>query len=90
MRDRMYRRTLIAFLSLALTSPALAQDSILIRAGTLIDCKGGVERNAVVTIEGSRISRVQQVGVTGVRRVTYDFPKLTLLPGMIDTHLHLS
>ena len=90
MRNHLFRWTLVAFTFLALTSTALAQDPILIRAGTLIDGKGGVERNAVVTIEGSRISRVQQVGVTGVRRVTYDFPKLTLLPGMIDTHLHLS
>ena len=90
MRNRFYRWTLPAFLSLALASPALAQDPILIRAGTLIDGKGGVERNAVVTIEGSRISRVAQVGVTGVPRVAYDFPKLTLLPGMIDTHVHLN
>ena len=44
----------------------------------------------MVTVEGGKISNVAQVGVTGARRVTYDFPKLTLLPGMIDTHVHLN
>ena len=81
MRDRILNWALLAFLS-------LAQDPILIRAGTLIDGKGGFERN--VTVEGGKISKVAQVGVTGARRVTYDFPKLTLLPGMIDTHVHLN
>ena len=90
MRSRFYRWTLTAFLSLAFASPALAQDPILIRAGTLIDGKGGVERNVLVTVENGKIARVAQVAVTGARRVTYDFPKLTLLPGMIDTHVHFN
>ena len=90
MRDRLFHWPLIAFTSLALTSPALAQDPILIRAGTLIDGKGGVEHNVVVTVESGKISRVAQVGMTGAQRVSYDVPKLTLLPEMIDTHVHLN
>ena len=90
MRDRLFRWTLTALLSFSFASPILAQDPIHIRAGTLIDGMGGVERNVVVTVDGGKISRVAQVGVTGVRRVTYDFPKLTLLLGMIDTHVHLN
>ena len=90
MPGRFYLRALVAFLSLSLVATALAQDSIRIRAGTLIDGKGGVERNVVVTFESGRISKVAQVGMTGAQRVTYDFPKLTLLPGMIDTHVHLN
>ncbi len=81
---------LIAFLSLAAASPVLAQDSILIRAGLLVDGKGGVQRNAVVTVDGAKIARVSPAGATGAQRVAYDFPGLTLLPGFIDTHVHLN
>lgn len=44
----------------------------------------------MVTVESRKFSRVAQVGVTGARRMTYDFPKLALLHGMIDTHVHLN
>ncbi len=81
---------LIACLSLAAASPVLAQDSILIRAGLLVDGKGGVQRNAVVTVDGAKIARVSPAGATGAQRVAYDFPGLTLLPGFIDTHVHLN
>lgn len=81
---------LIACLSLAAASPVLAQDSILIRAGLLVDGKGGVQRNAVVTVDGAKIARVSPAGATGAQRVAYDFPGLTLLPGLIDTHVHLN
>lgn len=81
---------LIACLSLAAASPVLAQDSLLIRAGLLVDGKGGVQRNAVVTVDGAKIARVSPAGATGAQRVAYDFPGLTLLPGFIDTHVHLN
>lgn len=81
---------LIACLSLAAASPVLAQDSLLIRAGLLVDGKGGVQRNAVVTVDGAKIARVSPAGATGAQRVAYDFPGLTLLPGLIDTHVHLN
>ncbi|MFM9982777.1 MAG: amidohydrolase family protein [Burkholderiales bacterium] len=81
---------LIACLSLAAASPVLAQDSILIRAGLLVDGKGGVQRNAVVTVDGAKIARVSPAGATAAQRVAYDFPGLTLLPGLIDTHVHLN
>ncbi|NBS58524.1 MAG: amidohydrolase [Betaproteobacteria bacterium] len=81
---------LIACLSLAGASPVLAQDATLIRAGILVDGKGGVQRDAVVTIEGAKIARVAPAAAGGAQRVAYDFPRLTLLPGFIDTHVHLN
>ena len=39
---------------LCMTSLAAAQQPIVIRAGTLIDGKGSVQRNAVITIEDRR------------------------------------
>ena len=68
-----------------LATGAFAQP-LTIRAGTMLDGKGGIERNAVISIEGSKITRIN----TGTNEpVAYDFSRLTVLPGMIDTHVHL-
>jgi imidazolonepropionase-like amidohydrolase len=73
----------VAFFTLA--TGALAQP-LTIRAGTMLDGKGGIARNAVIGIEGSKIVRIN----TGTNEpVAYDFSRLTVLPGMIDTHVHL-
>jgi imidazolonepropionase-like amidohydrolase len=68
------------------TAVAAAQEPVRIRAGMLIDGKGGVHRNVVVTVEGPRIVRVDD---GGTQPVTYDFAQLTVLPGLIDTHVHI-
>jgi len=68
-----------------LATGAFAQP-LTIRAGTMLDGKGGIKRNAVFSIEGSKIARI----TTGTNEsVAYDFSRLTVLPGMIDTHVHL-
>jgi imidazolonepropionase-like amidohydrolase len=67
------------------TSLASAQQ-ITIRAGTVLDGRGGVQRNAVVAVEGSRIVKV---GDGAAETATYDFPRFTVLPGMIDAHVHI-
>lgn len=86
----MYRRCFpfwFAVCVLCLSGLATAQESpIVIRAGTLIDGKGSVTRNATVVVEGSRIARVNTAGT----RATYDFSNLTVLPGLIDTHAHIA
>jgi len=64
---------LIACLSLAGASPVLAQDATLIRAGILVDGKGGVQRDAVVTIEGAKIARVAPAAAGGGARGGHDF-----------------
>src|SRR6266849_634078 len=62
-----------------------AAQPITIKTGTLIDGKGGVLRNIVVTIEGSKITHVEPAGRA---QPTYDLSALTLTPGWIDTHVH--
>lgn len=73
-------------LAASLASSAAAQAPVTIRAGTLIDGTGGVQRNVVVTVENGRVARIEP-GRTGP--VTYDLAGLTLLPGLIDTHVHM-
>ncbi|MBI2615277.1 MAG: amidohydrolase family protein [Gemmatimonadetes bacterium] len=68
------------------TAPAMAQAPVTIRAGLLIDGKGGTRRDAAIRIAGSRI---QSVEGAGTRPATYDFSGFTVLPGLIDTHVHI-
>ena len=75
-----------AIAGLGVAAPAGAQQPITIRAGTVLDGRGGVLRNAVVSVEGSRIVKM---GNGAVETATYDFPRFTVLPGLIDGHVHI-
>jgi imidazolonepropionase-like amidohydrolase len=80
--------TLLSFLTAVSTiaSNAAAQDQpITIRAARVLDGKGKVLENATVEVQGSKISKIDQR--TGP--VTYDLGNRTLLPGMIDVHVHI-
>lgn len=83
---RTHTGLVITALLFAATAPLRGQEPIIIRAGTLIDGKGGVRRNATVVVVAGRI---KSVGAATQGHVSYDFPRLTLLPGLIDTHVHI-
>jgi imidazolonepropionase-like amidohydrolase len=73
-------------IALLASTAALAQDAIVIRGGTLLDGKGGKQRNVAVVVRGSKIDAVT---ASPAGAVTYDLGRLTLLPGLIDTHVHI-
>ena len=75
---------------LAITPAAGAQEVVVVRAARMLDVtRGEIVQNAVVVVEGSRIREVQPPTVpAGVR--TIDLGDVTLLPGLIDAHTHLS
>ena len=82
------RRSLQSFLTLLLaaTAPVAAQSTdVVIKAGRLVDGRGGMVRNATISVAGARI-----VGV-GSRKgaATYDLSRYTVLPGLIDGHDHI-
>jgi imidazolonepropionase-like amidohydrolase len=58
---------------------------ITIRAARLIDGRGQMATNQMVTIRGSKIERVTPATGTA----TVDLGSLTLMPGFIDTHVHI-
>jgi imidazolonepropionase-like amidohydrolase len=60
---------------------------ITLRASTMLDGRGAVRHNVRLTIEGSKIARVD--ADTG-GAVSYDLTGLTLMPGWIDTHVHIN
>ena len=93
----MQTRLAIAALALciAVTSGSAQQtDStarIAIRAGRLIDGRGGSPiANAVILIEGDRITAVGAgLTIPGNARVI-DLSRYTVLPGLIDAHTHVT
>ena len=79
---------LMMVLATLLAGPGVfAQEApVTIRAGRLIDGTGTVREDVRLTIDGSRIARVDRL--RGV--VNYDLSDLTVMPGWIDTHVHLT
>jgi imidazolonepropionase-like amidohydrolase len=62
-----------------------------IRFGRLVDGHGGVVKDAVVVVEGERISRVG-TGDTAVppNATVIDLRRYTGIPGLIDVHTHMT
>ncbi|HVT58752.1 MAG TPA: amidohydrolase family protein [Thermoanaerobaculia bacterium] len=81
----------------ATASPAAPE--IAIRAGELLDGRGGVRYDVTVTVSGSRIAFIGAIAAAPASAappsaaqpapVVYDLRGLTLLPGGIDTHVHI-
>jgi len=82
----MYFRLLLFFLSAAVALAQTPSGRIVIRAGTILDGKGGTLKNRQIVIEGSRIQSV----APGNQKADYDLHSLTVMPGWIDTHVHIN
>jgi imidazolonepropionase-like amidohydrolase len=77
---------LLGVLLPALTTTGVAQSpAITIKAARVIDGRGGVIPNAMVTVEHGRITKVGPAQGFAI----FDLGELTLLPGFIDTHVHI-
>ncbi len=59
---------------------------IVIAASLLLDGKGGVLRNTRIVIEGAKIIAIDPRAAP----VDYDLRRLTVLPGWIDAHVHIT
>jgi imidazolonepropionase-like amidohydrolase len=78
-------RLVVAALVLAGSTAAAQERPVTIKVGTALDGKGGVLRNTTLTISGSKIVGIgAQPGAA-----TYDLTGLTVMPGWIDTHVHI-
>ena len=80
-------RLFLAASCLVSIAPLFAQPSpaVTIRAARVIDGRGGSSNGVVVAIKDGKIAAVG----TAASAVTYDLSNLTLLPGFIDTHVHI-
>jgi imidazolonepropionase-like amidohydrolase len=72
---------------LAATALVSAQSPrIVIAVGTALDGKGGVLRNTRLVIQNGRIAAIDP----NASPIDYDLRARTLMPGWIDTHVHLN
>jgi imidazolonepropionase-like amidohydrolase len=67
-----------------------ASRGLTIRASQVLDGRGRALAGATVVVEGSRIMALSPAGSAAEQRpADYDLRGLTLLPGGVDTHVHI-
>ena len=79
-------RIFCAAFALALLAVDVNAQTITIHAASVFDGRGRSTPDATVVVQGGKIVRIE-TGRTAP--ATYDLRGLTLLPGLIDTHVHL-
>lgn len=80
-------KKIILALVLLMQIPLLAQQTVL-RAKTLIDGTGNTISNPTIVIEGNKIITVTPNGNIPKDATVIDLGDYTLLPGLIDLHVH--
>ena len=71
------------------THDARQNDSVtVIHAQTMLDGRGGTQHNVWVVVRGSRIERVSATVVRVPGATPIELGAATLLPGLIDAHVH--
>ena len=70
--------------------PFLARDTsvVTIHAAAMIDGRGHRVANAFVTVRGTKIEKVETGAAASGRAATFELGDATLLPGLIDAHVH--
>src|ERR1700731_1891948 len=71
--------------ALAFRAGVAAAQPIVLKTSTILDGKGGILRNKMIVVEGGRIARIADAH----GNATYDLSGLTVMPGWIDTHVHM-
>lgn len=96
MKSTLFVKALLCLLLLPMPSPSQTQPAkpapqrVAVRAGKMIDVKSGqVVNNAVVLIEGERITAAGSNLPVPAGVNVIDLGDATLLPGLIDCHTHI-
>jgi imidazolonepropionase-like amidohydrolase len=82
----MKKTPLVGALMLVAATASGQTNQISIRTGQLLDGRGGVQKAQRVVIQNDRIVRIEP---DNGGPATYDLRTLTVMPGTIDTHVHL-
>lgn len=64
--------------------------SLIIKAGRLIDGRGKIHRDVEILIEEDKIIRVAPSVEASEETEVLDFSDMTVMPGLIDSHLHIT
>jgi imidazolonepropionase-like amidohydrolase len=85
----LYLLSILALCATAQTNPTTTQagkSRIVIGAGVLLDGRGHVLRDTHIVVEGSKIAALDP----NAAPVDYDLRGFTVLPGWIDSHVHIT
>lgn len=77
---------LTRYIAVSVLAVAAAAQPIIVKTTTLLDGKGQVLKNREIVIDQGRIVRVSEAQ----ERPAVDLTGLTVMPGWIDTHIHLT
>ena len=72
----------------AVPTPAYAQAAVVLRTSRIVDGRGAVVLNRDIVIRDGRIAEIVAAGQGRGERV-HDLTGYTVLPGLIDTHVHV-
>ncbi|HEU4934600.1 MAG TPA: amidohydrolase family protein [Pyrinomonadaceae bacterium] len=86
MRSKTLAACLVLLICACSVSAQEKTKRLVIAASTVLDGKGGVVHNTRIVIEGSKIVRIDPKAGP----VDYDLRGLTVLPGWIDSHVHIT
>jgi len=79
------------FLVLLCSWFSVAQErTITIAADKAFDGKGGVLRNIRIEVRGNTIVAISELAPSDSGRTDYDLRRFTVLPGWIDSHVHIT
>jgi imidazolonepropionase-like amidohydrolase len=76
-------------LAIVVASPCAAQE-VALRSGLAVDGRGQAIRNPVILVRGDRILSVGSSEELPADSRVIDLAGLTLLPGLIDAHVHIT
>lgn len=74
----------LALILVVLATPMAAQRAVTLRLGRALDGRGGVLSDVMLVVRDGRIVAIREAGPAD-----YDLRALTLMPGGIDTHVHI-
>jgi imidazolonepropionase-like amidohydrolase len=88
MRTSIYLVVLLVLITMgnAIHSQRLPVKRIVIRADTILDGKGNTLKNTRIVVEGDKIVAIDPKAGP----IDYDLHSLTVLPGWIDAHAHIT
>jgi imidazolonepropionase-like amidohydrolase len=86
MRARMIVLFFVVATAFLAAAPGAQARRVVIAASTVIDGRGGVVHDTRVVVQGGRIVAIDPKAGP----IDYDLRGLTLMPGWIDTHVHIN
>jgi imidazolonepropionase-like amidohydrolase len=81
----------VTLIGLVLALPVAAQDKpVVLRASTVLDGRGHVVKDQRITVQAGKIAAIEPKAGVAASGEVYDLRGLTVLPGWIDAHVHIT